>query len=303
MLLWIVLSTVGELTNPQPLIVLEDEPEAIEFDPRLPVIEQGGELIRWLGDNRMNLSAAERSVNDFRGWLDTRGYPVDAQWISEASPSLPAFSAPLPADNDAELIALAGAGNARAAMMLGDRSVQDDPLAALEWFDQAIVNGSIWAMVRTANLLTSLGDPALAGFQRNSVWQQSLDMINAQAPPLEQALGWHIAAVIAGGYIVLDKSQADQLKQLSGRLDAAQIDNACELAQGYVLDTAMARRAQGGAVFSTERPLFATSVAAPEDLLPCSVPVQPLIDMSDCITEPFVGPGTQLWQMYFCPTR
>ena len=37
MLLWIVRSTVGEWTNPEPLIVLEEAPEVIEFDPACAV--------------------------------------------------------------------------------------------------------------------------------------------------------------------------------------------------------------------------------------------------------------------------
>lgn len=302
MLLWIVRATVGEWTDPAPVVVVvaaNDEPE--DFPPSLPVLNSGSDIATWLAANRMSNAAARNSLDGYRNWMDNRGFPVASAWYSAGASAAGAATLSLP-DNDAQLLALAAAGNARAALTLGERSLQDDPLAALEWFDQAIVNGSLWAMIRSADLLTTLGDPALAEFRSGEAWGQTLAIIQAEEPPLERALAWNIAAVIAGGYAVVDATHADRISELSNRLDAAQIDNACELAQGYVLDTATARRAQGGAVFSTERPLFAVSTAQPENILPCDVPVQPLVDMSDCLTDLFVGPGRQLWQMYFCPS-
>ena len=300
-LLWIVLSTVAELANPQPLETPATQAEAPQFDSSLPAIAFGGELIEWLGENRMDPAAARKSVSNYRYWMAERGYPIYTYWYSVAAGSLIDLPGP-PPENDAELVALAGAGDASAAVKLGSRSIKDDPLAALEWFDQAIVNGSIWAMIRTADLLTSLSDPALDDFPSSPVWEQSMAMIKVQGPPLERALAWYIATVIVGGYPVLDNDLSDRIGELSQRLNKAQINNACELAQSYVLDTAMARRARGGAVFSLERPLFAASVAEPGSVLPCDIPVQPLIDMSDCLKEAFIGPGQRLWQMYFCPS-
>jgi hypothetical protein len=303
MLLWIVLSTVAQLANPQPLVVLEEELQAVEFDPQLPVIQNGSELIDWLSEHRMANSDAITSINNYRYWLENRGYPTQAMWVGVNVPELVNQPAFLDRDNDADLLSLAGAGSAEAAELLGESSLRENPVAALEWFDQAIVNGSIFAMVRTADLLTSLSDPALAGFKSGAVWQQALEEINSQQPvPRERALAWNIAVVIVGGFAVLDGTHANRIAELSAQLDRSGINRACESAQDYVLGTAMARRARGGAVFSTERPLFAVSVADPEQVLPCEIPVLPLVDMSNCITENFVGPGQRLWQMFFCPS-
>jgi len=92
------------------------------------------------------------------------------------------------------------------------------------------------------------------------------------------------------------------MAHLAERLDVAAVRPACVLAQNYVLDTAKVRRSRGGPVFSTERPLFAVSVDEPAAAVPCNVPVVPLVEFNDCLTEPFVGPGPRLWQMYFCPS-
>lgn len=299
-LLWIVVSTVAELANPEPLVVLVEDEEPPAFDPALPVIDSGGGLAAWLEARHMDKRAALASVAGFRVWLMDRGYPAN-DWLADGMPATGPM--PLP-DDDVALMTLAGAGDADAALELGARSINDDPVAALDWYDQAIVNGSIYAMLRTSDLLQSLGDPALAGFRSNPVWQQALAEINTQtATPDERALAWSIAAVIVGGYAVLDGTHAARLSRLAERLDAAALSRACNLAQDYVLDTAQARRARGGAVFSDERPLFAVSVANPAERVPCDVPVVPLVNLGDCISESFVGPGPELWQMHFCPSR
>ena len=299
-LLWIVVNTAAELANPTPRVVLVEEPEAIEFDPALPVIESGGELTAWLQAERMDARAALASVAGFRVWLIDRGYPVDSGWLANGTPAAGRVLLP---DDDVELMTLAGAGDAHAALELGARSIDDDPVAALDWYDQAIVGGSIYAMLRTADLLQSLGDPALASFRSNPVWEQALAEINAEAvAPAERALAWSIAAVIVGGYPVIDDAHAARISQLTSQLDEPSVQRACELAQAYVLDTAQTRRTRGGAVFSTERPLFSVSVAEPAAIVPCDVPVVPLVDLGDCLNETFVGPGPQLWQMHFCPS-
>ncbi len=301
MLLWIVLSTVAELANPEPLVVLETETPTVAFDPALPVIERGDELLAWLADTGMDDDVAVNRLNNYRYWLEARGYRTADMWLSAGAPALAALPPELPAEDDALLIALAGSGDERAAALLGETSMRDNPVAALDWFDQAIVNGSVHAMVRSADVLTSLGDPALTTFRSNEVWEQALTEIRAQ-DPLVQALAWNIAAVIVGGYGVLDVQLEERITQLAARLDPASTDKACTVAQELVLDTAMARRAQGGAVFSTERPPLAVSVAEPDRVLPCDVPVLPLVVMDDCRSDTFVGPGPRLWQMYVCPS-
>jgi hypothetical protein len=294
-LLWIVLSTVAELANPQPLITLEEESAVVEFDPQLPVIKTAIALQDWL--DKQQLEGANL-IADFQNWRAARGYPLNSSWLGTNRDDQDTF-----ADDNANLVALAGSGNIRAAAALAERSMQNSPVEALEWWDQAIINGSLYAMLRMSDLLNSLGDPSLNEFRSDSVWQQALDEINAQTlSPRERALAWSIAAVTVGGFAIVDSEHVNRIEALVNQLDESQINNACEAAQEYVLETAMARRAQGGAVFSTDRPLFATGVADPESIIPCDIPVPPLIVLNDCLTQPFVGPGDRLWQAWFCPS-
>lgn len=302
MLLWIVLSTVAELANPQPLVTLVEEREAKVFDPSLPVVTTADELHGWLRQMQLD---SDSLIGNFRQWRIARGYPQNGDWLSarqNKDVQQGADDTGLPDDN-AGLMALAGAGNIRAAAELAKRSVGNNPLEALGWWDQAVVNGSLYAMLRMSDLLLTLGNPALAEFRSDPIWQQALSEINSQTPtPNERALAWALAAVTIGGYAVLNDDHAKRISTLADTLDAAQTERACNMAQDYVLETATARRARGGAVFSTERPLFALSVADAADILPCNVPIVSLVDFSDCLHEEFVGPGERLWRAWFCPS-
>lgn len=297
-LLWIVLSTVAELANPQPLAVPAEQPAEPEFDPDLPVITTAAELRAWLERQQLD---SDLLLGDLQGWKQARGYPPYSDWTA-ATAAAGTTTETLPEEN-AALITLAGNGDIEAAAALAERSMRSNPVEALEWWDQAVINGSLYAMVRVSDLLQTLGDPALAGFRSDPVWQQGLAEITAQSPPvLVRSLAWALAAVSLGGYTVVDAEQADRIAGLAAMLDEIQTQTACETAQEYVLDTAAARRAGGGAVFATARPLFAVSVANPATVIPCNLPIIPLVDQSNCLTAPFVGPGERLWQAWFCPS-
>jgi len=157
-------------------------------------------------------------------------------------------------------------------------------------------------MIRIADLLTTFADPELADFVSDPAWQAALESINNVSPaPRERALAWSIAAVTVAGYAILDQSHAERITNLSEQLDSAGIAEACDTAQDFVLQTAAARRVRGGAVFSTEAPPFAISVANPESVIKCDIPVMPLISLMDCEQTAFVAPGEKLMTAWLCP--
>ena len=84
-------------------------------------------------------------------------------------------------------------------------------------------------------------------------------------------------------------------------LDDAGIERACEAAQDYVLAAAGSRRALGEQLFSMVPPPFALTVADPAEVIPCDVPVPPLVTLEQCAAADFVGPGPQLMTAWVCP--
>lgn len=297
-LLWIVLGTVAQLANPTAVRAPSPTIDATPtLDPALPRINTDAQLSTWVA--AAGPSASIRLAN-YRNWLTDRGYPADA-FLLGATRSTGAASAWADED-DATLLVFAGRGDIGALHELAERSLNTDPSAALAWYDQAIINGSLFAMLRVSELLATLGNPDLQNFSANPAWEQSLIEIAASSPPpLERSLAWAIGAVHVGGYGLVSMRLAGRISALTAQLDEFAVARACETAQSYVLGTAAARRAQGGAVFSMQRPDFAISVAEPDAVLPCEVPVPPLVDMSNCDYTPFVAPGEQLMYAWFCP--
>lgn len=293
-LLWVVISIVAEVSNPSPLITLEANPEP-ELDPTLPRIPSLPVLESWVAEGG---GAAIRALAGYRDWLAERGYPPARDLLTGTAAADPVWAE----QDDATLLILAGRGDLAALHTLAERSIASDPRAALDWYDQAVINGSLYAMLRVSDLLATLGEPALAEFNQDDRWQQALAELNAADPPLlERSLAWAIGAVYVGGYGIVDRRLASRIRSLSQQLDEFAVERACEAAQELVLETAAARRARGGAVFSMQRPRFAISVAEPAELVPCAVRVPPLVAMEDCEHADFVGPGEQLLQAWYCP--
>jgi hypothetical protein len=272
-------------------------------DPTLPKLLDQADLLDWLSQN--NSESHERNkggrelIDNYSDWLSALGYTASIQpLLNQTSPGAESLAT----QDDATLLLLAGQGDIGASQLLAERSLQTDPLGALEWYDKAIVDGSVYAMIRVADLLTTLADPELSGFVSDPQWQAALKAINDESPPpLERALAWSIAAVTIAGYATLDTTHAKRISSLTAQLDAAALERACSAAQDYVLQTAGLRRARGGPVFSTTRPALAISVDEPEKVIGCSVPVMPLVSLTDCDQERFAGPSGQTMIIWLCP--
>ena len=297
-LLWIVVSMAVDFAQ-APEEPLEQPEPAIEYDPALPRLADRAELVAYLNGNGLPGFDLVAGLED---WLDERGYPP-AVFNATAEPDALVTEA-----SDPELLLLAGIGDIDALHELADRSLQDgqNPLEAIEWYDQAIVSGSLYAMLRRADLLDTLSDPVLGEFLRGGEWPDELQRLTAdRATALQEALSWALSAYIVGGAATMDAEQSARLDLLSDelrRLDNYAIDQACASAQEHVLEAAASRRALGGSVFSTAAPPFALTVARPEQHVPCSVPIVPLVSLEQCEYFEFVEPEpNRLMRAWICP--
>ncbi|MGI9291921.1 MAG: hypothetical protein ACR2QG_11700 [Gammaproteobacteria bacterium] len=296
-LLWIVISIVIELANaPEETLPLPTESEVRVFDMGLPKINNRAELIGRLNEQGY---AGDEWVQAYVSWLEDRGFPASYHWVLKENEQLNELFNDF---DDAELLIIAGRGDLAAMHELAERSLAaDDPLEALAWYDRAIVSGSLYAMIRTSDLITTLTDPALSEFITNPEWQQALSKLRAEdPPPRERALAWLLAAVNVGGYALMDDGQARRITTLQKQLDPAQLASACETAQNYVLEAASARRALGNAVFTTDGPPVAVTVSNAENIIACDVAIAPLVTMTACTQENFVGPGPELFTLWTC---
>jgi hypothetical protein len=289
-LLWIVISMARDFAR-APEAPLPPPEEVIEHDPTLPRIHTVAELIAWLDGQGYN---GQTLIARYKAWLDLRGFP----------PAL--LDEPAPRDDivveaaDAELLVIAATGNVSALHELSRRSLVEGNLQeAMDWLDQAVINGSLYGMMRKADLINTASDPAIA--QLTSGKDGYDDVRLPRDNGLVRALGWSLAAVTVGGYPVVTRAHAARLSTLTDEIDPTKVDLACETAQDFVLEAASSRRALGGPVFSTEQPPFAVTVAEPQDLIPCSVPIVPLVSMDKCKSFLFVDPvPNELMRVWIC---
>ena len=296
-LLWVVISIVVDLARaPAQPLTMPTVKEIRFFDPALPRIANRVQLINWLDEQGHD---GDKLLGSLNAWLEARGYPERYNWISATGSKQPE---PFINNDDAELLLIAGRGDLAAMHELAERSlITDDPLEALAWYDRAIVSGSLYAMLRTADLITTLTDPALAEFISNPQWQAALSQLrNESPPPLERALGWSFAAINVGGYALMDNAHARRIKNLQEQLSPAELESACQTGQDYLLAAASARRALGNAVFTTDRPAAAITVNEADNIIACDVTVQPLVSLADCSQQTFVGPGPELMSIWLC---
>jgi hypothetical protein len=293
-LLWTVMEIVREFSRIPP-----DQPaapEAFGADPELPRVTNRAELESLLNDRTTR--GADRIVG-YTDWLVARGYPVDTELWFGADPLVPSDYAEA---DDKDLLVLAAAGDITAMHALAERNVAEDPLGALDWYERAIVGGSLYAMLKTADLLELLADPELQAFIASPAWMIALAKLDTDSPaPVEKALAWSVTAIIAGGFAILDEPHVNRIERLSARLDNDGIRRACDTAQQYLLETAAARRARGDTVLLTERPPIAITVPDPATRIPCDLLVTPLVNFDDCSAYAALAANDQRASVWICP--
>ncbi len=196
---------------------------------------------------------------------------------------------------------MAGSGSVEAMYALAERRLQDDPLDALSWYDQAISAGSVYAMLKTADLLENIADPQVQALLDSPQWARALITLQRDTvQPLEKALAWSLAASIAGGESMLTHQHAGRLARLIDKLNPGDALRACERAQSYVLETATLIRNSGRDALSLEQPPLALT-AAFSSVWPCDSTVQPLIDLEGCDNVPVVTPSQEPGSLWICP--
>jgi hypothetical protein len=238
-------------------------------------------------------------IEGYVDWMLSRGFPENYVFWNFA---VPEADAEYSVYANMALISMAGNGDIGAMHSLAERRLSDDPLDALVWYDQAIASGSLYAMLKTTDLLEMIIDPQIQALFDKPEWQRALEALNRDAiAPKEKALAWAVAAVIVGGYGIVDHKHAGRLTRLSSQLAPDAVRRACETAQTYVLDSAAAIRASGGTVFSLDQPPLALTVPTPESLVPCDSEVQPLIDLMDCDAHPVLAPNQAKATLWICP--
>jgi len=276
-LLYVILGIVGDVSIPLPEANDTTEVEAELQSAAL--ISNQAELITFLQTQDVD---SVQALEKYRGWLSAFGYPDLPEFLQE--PGYRPDAEQLATRDDAALLSLAGEGDTLAMQILATRSVGNDPLDAANWYRNAAMRGSVYAMLRLSDLMETFANPKLNEFNTDPVFASSLQDLRDAVPSLpEEALRWAIAAATVGGQPALSVDLAARLERQAAALQDGTVAQVCSSSQRLVLELAAERRAHGGLALTTVPPeIFVSAANLVGDAIPCQGLIVPFIDISTC---------------------
>ncbi|MGI9309426.1 MAG: hypothetical protein ACR2P6_09195 [Gammaproteobacteria bacterium] len=292
-LLYVILGIVGDVSISLPET---DEPSEVASDVlAAPLVSNQTELRQFLHTKGAD---SDLALESYLNWLAEFGY-TDFPDVLLAEGQV-ANTAPLREEDDASLLSLAGEGDTDAMQMLATRSFDRDPLDAANWYRNAAMRGSVYAMLRLSDLMETFADPKLAEFNTDPVFATSLQELRDAVPSFaEEALRWSIAAATVGGQPALSDDLVARLRRQSATLDEPTVLRVCNSSQRLVLELAAERRTYGGLTLTTEPPaMFVSATETIAEVIPCQGLIVPFIDTNNCnsnLIQVEQGKAATLW--------
>ncbi|MEC9375255.1 MAG: hypothetical protein VYA80_02660 [Pseudomonadota bacterium] len=241
----------------------------------------------------------ELRIEGYRNWMLAHGFPDNyVFWSAETND----FESEYKTRNNLDLISLAGDGDVDAMHALAKKSLYDAPLNSLSWYDQAIAHGSIFAMLKTSDLLEIIADSNIQKIFDNAGWKSANNLLAQQKiSPGEKALAWSITAITLGGYTIMNTRHAGRLKRLKSKLSPEEIKNACDVAETFLIESVQAIRNNSKAILAFDQPPIALTTPNPKKNIPCDNWMSPLIEFSNCNSHPVLSANNQAASLWICP--
>lgn len=249
----------------------------------LPRISGYAELLVFLTARGVD---GESAIAGSARWLHERGFSGINTLLGVTEENAPGIA--LQSLDDATLQTMLEAGDSGASQAMASRVLFTDPFAALDLYRTAAGQGSVYAILRIASLLESLGDISLDDFVADPAYLQKLVDLRSrdsdQGPKIS-AFSHALAAARDGGMPVIDAEMLSWLQRLSSEFSESEQRSACERSTQLFFEFGTKRRQKGLRPISTDPPPVFLSIPDLESQLPCratSDPVIQLLDLSQC---------------------
>jgi hypothetical protein len=242
----------------------------------------------------------DQSIAALQAWRESRGFfGADALNLTGLVPgnTRSEYYANL---DLATLRALADGGELGAVQALADRSLESDPVGAIEGYRRAAGLGSAAAMLAISSTLRSLAQFPTAEGQLDEPLAGQLRKLRGNEPGRDlrtDALAWSLAAVRQHGPAVADRSTLAWIEATTRTLPADTVTRACGQSLAIMADLAASGTPGGDLppVFSTEANVY--------DRLPCGdspVPVSAPAGLGRCESLPARDPFGQPVAVWTC---
>jgi hypothetical protein len=275
-------------------------PRSGSREPAKPPKRSGGaEPLSLRINSEADLFAAMRSLGiedlDERmtQWAVAHGYPE----FDQAGNFL--LDQPYQQYDEQTLRGLAEADDMWAQQLLAQQIANDRPAEALEWYQRAAANGSVYAMQEVARLYHRMSSQLrdLSDSTDEQALQQEFAVRDASSPEVS-AYAWLATAEAAGW----DATRAASLIPLLGRrLSQEQVSEACTLAQSLRAKLDADRAARGLQPYDRTPPPIVYPGEELGAATRCAEGKPPAYDLSGC-READVQTGNTSTRVWVCPS-
>jgi hypothetical protein len=272
-----------------------------EIDPYLPRIQSYDDLVTLLDQLGLNGLLV---VEDAARWYAERGY-LDENTLLGVTPegSRSAYYATL---DTATLRAMSDAGDAGATQTLARLAMFDDPIAALELYEKAVTQGSVYASVKVADTLSIFKDLRLEAQASDPEFRKMMRDLPKRYPSSDldtESYATILAAMSDGGPPVSNDELLNWGSWLEERTRQYNIEYACKRSADILIANSMARQANGVAPVSMKPPPVFLSPADREQRIPCSAtayPIASMMKLEECLTQRIIDETGKEQDLYIC---
>jgi hypothetical protein len=223
------------------------------------------------------LEALGTSTEEIEAWARSRGFPPATYTSTPGTPLEQDYRAM----REPALRELAEGGDHWAMQFLAAHISHEKPLAAIDWYREAVINGSAYAAIQLSALYREVARRVEAEHDARA---EFIEIARSQDPLSEASLAWLLVAEYEAG--VPPGSIAATLTRFSAPDDS--IARACGRA-ATLLAGIQADRDARGISLPARKPPLAIELPTEETVGYCPPETFPRADFSGCETVRFIG--------------
>lgn len=277
------------------------EPPAATPDPKLPRITNHADLVAFLDERGLN---GRLLVDQAATWYRDKGFLGAIEYLGVSSDDAP--NAYYDTLDEATLKALSAGGDVGATQTLARMAMFMSPSVGLGLYQQAVSQGSIYAVIKVADTLSLFADARLADYASEPELFNQLLQVQKRSPGQildTEAYATALAALGDGGPPIVDEELLAWTATLEAKAPQQALEYACRRSGEILVDNSTLRRANNVEPLSTQPPPIFIGPPGVAARMPCtatSYPIVSLMNIEQCEVERFVNSAGEESDLHIC---